>query len=113
MESLHVHMLIIMLSQSLNAMQGQAVSGTVSLRSVSSIATRSMRHISAPRGSPQLRSLAVYAYRPEVQTQESGGGRKFADFAVYKGKGALCLKVRAISPKLSLQGYLPIIRHSM
>lgn len=98
MESLHVHMLILILRESLKGMQGQAVSGTVSLRSVSSIATRSMRHISASRGSRQLRSLAVYAYRPEVQMQESGSGRKFADFAVYKGKGALCLKVRAISP---------------
>lgn len=55
----------------------------------------------------------MYAYRPEAQTQEPVSGRKFAAFAVYKGKGALCLKVRAVSPKLHCQGLSTILGRVM
>lgn len=49
---------------------------------------------SAARASPQLRGLATQAYRPDSAAQDPAtGGRTFVDMSIFKGKGALNLKV--------------------
>ena len=47
-----------------------------------------------PRSWHPARALAVQAYQPDLQMQDPAvTSRKFANFTVYKGKGAMCLKV--------------------
>lgn len=81
-----------------------------SLRSAHAAVPSALGRRSAPLTAPQLRGLAVNAYKPETQMQDPAAGRKFADFTVYKGKGAMCLKVIKPTWEVSSNGMQSISR---